>query len=90
MKKIILLLLMLLVVAFKASAEDKSVDFEIKTGLEIIGAKEVPRVIFFLPPLELKMEKRKVKNSYFLDKTLIEEDFKGLINEEVKDVSNVR
>lgn len=90
MKKMTLCLFAFLFFTTPLFAEERGVDFEIKSGLEIIGAKESPRVIFFLPPLELKVWKNPVKNVYFIDKSLIEEDIKGLILEEVKDASNIR
>lgn len=82
--------LIALLFATNIFAEDKSVDFEVKSGLEIIGAKEAPRIMFFLPPLELEMKRVKVKHNYFLNKTLLEEDLKDLLDEEDKDVSNIR
>lgn len=90
MKKLFLYLSFTFCLVTISMAQERPVDYEIKAGLEIIGAKESPRVIFFLPPLEVKGEKRQIKIKYFLDKSVIEEDIKALILEEVKDVSNLR
>lgn len=90
MKSVMFVFFVILTTTSIIFAEDRIVDFEVKSGLEIIGAKESPRVIFFLPPLEFKFHKKPMKSSYLINKSLIEEDLKGLIIEEVKDVSNVR
>lgn len=88
-----LLPFLLFFLSLNASAQEdvkKEFDFEVKGGLEIIGAEERPRVMFFLPPLEIPYKELKIDKGYLLKNDLIELDLKRLISEEVKDVRNNR
>ncbi len=90
MKKIALLFLSFLFFVSTLYGEEKEVDFEVKSGMEIIGGEERPKVFFFLPPPVITFEKRKVDLNYFLDNDLFKKDLKGFQKEDSKDVSDIR
>lgn len=90
MKSILTIISIILLFAGFAYGEEREVDFEINKGLEIIGGKESPRVLFFLAPLKFNWEKKNIDSSFFINKEFLTKDLKGLFNEEVKDVPDVR
>lgn len=57
-----------------ADAVKGEYDFEIKKGIEIIGAEERPRVIFFLPELKIPLRERPMEKKYILKMEIIKKE----------------
>ncbi len=82
MKRLGLGLIISLFIFIKASAQEIIYDFDVKRGLEIMGADERPRVIFLIPELKMPLDKKDINKKYILKDGLLETDFESFIKED--------
>ncbi len=85
MKRLLPGLLISLVFISQVWAQEIIYDFDLKKGLEIMGAEERPRVIFLIPELKMPLEKKQINKKFIIKDNVFEKDFESLVKEDGQD-----